>query len=544
MKKLRLVVGLLVGLLLTTIIPASLLASPPAQGRSFSGKIAQTFNNCGLTQIIGVVLDENGNHLRGTSVRLWWDGGGPLNATAGNYVRDLTGASGWEFTVQNHAVANTWYVAVDDGGTNLLSDPVTIQTDDRCKSGNANVVKVELRRGAQAAPAPAPAAPAPAAPAPSAPPGNTEVAPPITANATCDTYSETGGYRVCDDQNANFRTAFLKYGLQNVGYPVSERFKRDGFITQAFQKAIFQWRPDEERVAFVNVFDELHNRGFDVKLFEIRQTPRQLPAGWDGNISFNQVVEKRQALLTRPALRDAYFGVSDPMTFFGLPTSLERDMGNHYAIRLQRAVLQEWKEDVPWAGAGEVTIANGGDIAKELGHLPAFALKPGESAKATPVPSAAAPQPTATPVPPPAASSAPPRNLDARLGALGVTIQDANVAPGQPYWRVIEVLWHNEEEAEGRHAILLDVLDENGGRIVGQPVKYSWSGGSAIQNVEDKPFPEYGSNFPMYAAGQSYNVSVEGLPSDVVHGLGLGTPEKRAWTIHTEFLIKFQKAIK
>lgn len=61
-------------------------------------------------------------------------------------------------------------------------------------------------------------------------------------------------------------------------------------------------------------------------------------------------------------------------------------MGNHYAIRLQRAVLQEWKEDVPWASAGEVTIANGGDIAKELGGLPSAALAPVTGSAPPPVP--------------------------------------------------------------------------------------------------------------------------------------------------------------
>ncbi len=45
-------------------------------------------------------------------------------------------------------------------------------------------------------------------------------------------------------------------------------------------------------------------------------------------------------------------------------------------IRTQRAVFQQWKEDVPWAAAGQVTIANSGDIAKELGLFPAEALIP------------------------------------------------------------------------------------------------------------------------------------------------------------------------
>ena len=61
-----------------------------------------------------------------------------------------------------------------------------------------------------------------------------EVAPPIEASASCDTIAETG-FKVCDDTNARFLAAYINYGVQNVGYPISTRYKRDGFITQAFQ---------------------------------------------------------------------------------------------------------------------------------------------------------------------------------------------------------------------------------------------------------------------------------------------------------------------
>ena len=36
----------------------------------------------------------------------------------------------------------------------------------------------------------------------------------------------------------------------------------------------------------------------------------------------------------------------------------------------QRATLQYWKEDVPWAAKGSVSVANGGDLAKEAGLFP------------------------------------------------------------------------------------------------------------------------------------------------------------------------------
>ena len=235
-------------------------------------------------------------------------------------------------------------------------------------------------------------------------PANVTAAP-ITQGTNCLLFTETAGgqghFSVCDDTQANFRTAFEQWGLQKIGYPISRRYTRDGFVTQAFQKAIMQWRAESNSVVLVNIFDDLHNNGLDDTLLSTRQTPKQLPDGWDhggkhtlSDVPFNEVVTKRQALLdVRPALRNTYFASDDPLTFYGLPTSLVEDMGNHYAIRLQRAVLQEWKETVPWAKVGEVTIANGGDIAKELGALPAEALIP-EGAATTPQPSAT---PTTTP---------------------------------------------------------------------------------------------------------------------------------------------------
>lgn len=198
---------------------------------------------------------------------------------------------------------------------------------------------------------------------------------PATSHDSCRFYPQSGGYGVCNDGEARFLAALTDWGIEAIGYPISERYARDGFVTQAFQKGIMQWRPENQSVSLVNVFDDLHLAGLDQALLERYQTPAPLPDGWDGGRPFSQVIERRQSLLaSRPALQRAYFAAGDPLTFFGLPTSRVEDMGNHYAIRLQRAVLQEWKEAVPWAAAGEVTIANGGQIARDLGLLPDVAL--------------------------------------------------------------------------------------------------------------------------------------------------------------------------
>ncbi len=408
----RSVASALMLILLAAIVPIAAFA----QGNQYTGGVVRTLPNCGLTQVLGTVLDGSGNPQNGVHIRLWW-ADQVLHDVSGEYPPrpDLgIAGAGWDFSLDTKPVANTWYVAVENNdNTALLSDPVQVVTSGGCNATDSNVVQVTFRQGAApAAPTPTqpPAGPAqpPAQPTqpPAQPPSGghtfvTEPAPPIAAGATCRFYTETnagqgGGYSVCDDTNARFLTAFNRYGLQNVGYPVSQRFKRDGFITQAFQKAIYQWRPDGNYVAFVNTFDELSQAGFDQTLLERRQTPGMLPGNWEGdNVPFQQSVQRRQALLNpRPALRTTYFSVADPLLFFGLPVSEIKDMGNHYAIRLQRAVLQEWKENVPWARAGQVTIANGGDIAKELGHLPSFALTTEASAPGGGGAPAPAPAPT------------------------------------------------------------------------------------------------------------------------------------------------------
>ena len=195
-------------------------------------------------------------------------------------------------------------------------------------------------------------------------------------------YSQTvdgnDGFRVVDDRNARFFSHFLRLGgLQIIGYPISQRYQEDGFLTQAFQKQILQWRPEVGEAWPKNVFDDLSKRGYD-QLLRTRQIPLSLPPNFDRpNAPWREVMNTRWALLGgNEAIRNHYFSVDDSLNAFGLPTSYVEDMGNHYALRTQRAVFQQWKEEMPWAEGGEVTIANGGDISKELRLLPYWAIQP------------------------------------------------------------------------------------------------------------------------------------------------------------------------
>jgi CRP-like cAMP-binding protein len=180
----------------------------------------------------------------------------------------------------------------------------------------------------------------------------------------------------------------------------------------------------------------------------------------------------------------------------------------------------------------------------------------------TPVPATDTPVPTSTPIPPTAAPKAqsvtsaaapapvtptpaevpqPPRDLDPRLASLNVVIQPAGVRPGQSYWRLVAARWENEAEAGGGHSIFIDVLDENENKRVGQSVEIRWVGGGLSVLTEEKPANEYAANFPMYNTLGSYAVSVAGLPSDLVVGLGLGTAEQPKFKVHTNFFLTFKR---
>ncbi|MDQ3249910.1 MAG: cyclic nucleotide-binding domain-containing protein [Chloroflexota bacterium] len=155
-----------------------------------------------------------------------------------------------------------------------------------------------------------------------------------------------------------------------------------------------------------------------------------------------------------------------------------------------------------------------------------------------------APQPPVVEV---AAAAAPPpvaRAWDPRLDQLGVTLEAADVASGQPYWRLVEARWADEIEATGTHHIYVEVLDENGSRIVGHPVTVWWGEGKTTGDTEDKAPPDYAFNFQMYAAGYAYKVKVEASPSHILHGAGMGSIDKRTYGIHVSYYLTYQKTIK
>jgi hypothetical protein len=132
---------------------------------------------------------------------------------------------------------------------------------------------------------------------------------------------------------------------------------------------------------------------------------------------------------------------------------------------------------------------------------------------------------------------------DPRLDAMGVRVERAALNPGVPSWRLVEARWADENEAQGEHLIFVDVLNQQGERAIGQPVRVAWGSSQLTILIEDKPPPEYGANFPMYATLGSYAVRVEGAASDQVVGLGLGSAQNRGLKLHTCFFLTFQRLI-
>ncbi len=218
--------------------------------------------------------------------------------------------------------------------------------------------------------------------------------------------------------------------------------------------------------------------------------------------------------------------------------------------RIGRAAQGERFAILASSGTGWYLIDFGGregwvseDYVEVRGAVERIALAEVIPPTPTPVPPTPTPQPQPTepPLMAAAAPALPPRKWDSRLDLLGVRVEPAAVAPGQPYWRLVEARWANEQESQGKHHIYVNVLDENGQRITGQPVVVRWHDGQVVIKTEDKPEPEFSCNFQMYTVLGAYDLYVDGLPSDKVLGMGLGTPELPNWTIHTSFYLVFQR---
>jgi hypothetical protein len=206
------------------------------------------------------------------------------------------------------------------------------------------------------------------------------------------------GFAVTNAAGVPFFNEFQRLGGPDaVGYPLSNRFGYRGFTVQVFQKLVFQAPEKGGQVDLLNVMDDLSALGKDEWLKSERMVPLPLGPDFDAGRAPSDVQAARLELLAEdPAIQKVYREARDPLRQFGLPTSRLTDLGEYLvAIRCQRTVLQRWKKDMPWAKAGEVTVANAGQIAIEAGLFPRDGMQPIVSAP----PQLAGPSPVPSPGP-------------------------------------------------------------------------------------------------------------------------------------------------
>jgi Trypsin-like peptidase domain len=185
------------------------------------------------------------------------------------------------------------------------------------------------------------------------------------------------GFALVDDASARMFSEFDRLGsADKLGYPASQRFTFGGFVTQATQRELLQWRPETGRVAMVNVFDLMTQRGLDPLLAQTRLIPPTEDNSADARLPWAQIVARHLALLDRnPAIKARYFADPNPIADFGLPQGTG-DFGGVYVVRCERAAFQQWRIATYFAQPGEVTQVNAGDLAKEVGIVPAAATVP------------------------------------------------------------------------------------------------------------------------------------------------------------------------
>jgi hypothetical protein len=192
------------------------------------------------------------------------------------------------------------------------------------------------------------------------------------------------GYAVTDSDGMTFWSEYQRLGGPTVlGYPLSRRFTADGATMQVFQRGVLRYDAAAERVRPLRLLDRLHEEGRDTALaaqwgVPLLETPAPAEAP-------PEAVEDRLAALFAdyPAFPAYLRSVPDPAATYGLPTSAVHDVGAFYVVRFQGGALQEWKQEVPWARAGDVTAANIGEIAVALGVFPDQALTPVPAAGAS-----------------------------------------------------------------------------------------------------------------------------------------------------------------
>lgn len=137
--------------------------------------------------------------------------------------------------------------------------------------------------------------------------------------------------------------------------------------------------------------------------------------------------------------------------------------------------------------------------------------------------------------------------IDPRLTARGVVLTPAPVLPGQGRWRVKEMRWYNEEEADriGPDHHILGEIRKGATRAVDVPLRVTWGGGSdQTTQIKSKlnPADAFNYDFAMTKSLHEFSLRVDdGNPSDNVSGIGMGVDGNSG--VHTSTWIDWEWAL-
>ncbi|HEX2185243.1 MAG TPA: class F sortase [Chloroflexota bacterium] len=159
-------------------------------------------------------------------------------------------------------------------------------------------------------------------------------------------------------------------GIRALGYPTSKRFMWNGWVAQVVQRGILVWHPEHTRAEMANVMDDLSSAGYDAWLRAAQGIPAPFDPHEESGLDFEAIKERRLRFLdANPAVKQRFLAERNWQELYGLPVSFD-ETEQAWVLRAQRVVFYQWKVDVPWARRGTVTMAMGGDLAKEAGLLP------------------------------------------------------------------------------------------------------------------------------------------------------------------------------
>lgn len=128
---------------------------------------------------------------------------------------------------------------------------------------------------------------------------------------------------------------------------------------------------------------------------------------------------------------------------------------------------------------------------------------------------------------------------------LSAAVTPACIRRGDSYYRLAEAKWLDAEELDGFHHLFVDVVDGNGNRLYGTSFVMRWQDGECRRYIRGIATPiDHGEHCPMFAPAGSYSVMVDGLPSEIVQGLGLGAVQANVpgWRYLTSFYLRFELA--